>query len=483
MATKFDRFGPARGVNYFSAGNAPMQPVGPEAGPENLIVEGPIEPVIRPTGGGDNFVPSPERRDLAKDPLSQTEVSAARTISNLTGLLPIPGASLLGVGIDYNLGKSGYAADSVGSRMGRNVGLGYDTVRSAQMAAMQSLPGFLGGDESYGLTPIDQNNIDMDSLNPASIQAQMAANGIAFSANQENPDNPTTWSSPVSTPTAEATTLAPMAPESSGGGNGVSGGFQGGNDSYNSSGGDGGWGGGGGWGFADGGPVGLTEPTYTPNGFSGEAPRSLAAMGFADGGGVGMNTPAGGNSPEMVTMRVNEMMRNPQIQQVVQQAVGAAMQSGELTPEELVMLGRIAEASIHNPALYPKLRQFAAQQGLSPLPASFDQRVIMVLIVASKMMGQAGAPIGGGQPTQPGQVPPTDQAQMQNPTGMANGGMLRGPGTGRSDSIGTVNETTGQPVKVANGEYVIPAHVVKAKGQDFFDKMLRQYAPLTPSEG
>jgi hypothetical protein len=71
---------------------------------------------------------------------------------------------------------------------------------------------------------------------------------------------------------------------------------------------------------------------------------------------------------------------------------------------------------------------------------------------------------------------------MQNPTGAANGGMLQGPGTGRSDSIGTVNESTGAPVKVANGEYVIPEHVVKAKGRDFFDKMLRQYAQLTPSE-
>jgi hypothetical protein len=61
---------------------------------------------------------------------------------------------------------------------------------------------------------------------------------------------------------------------------------------------------------------------------------------------------------------------------------------------------------------------------------------------------------------------------------MRDGGMLHGPGTGRSDSIGTVNSSTGQPVKVANGEYVIPAHVVKAKGREFFDNLLRRYVDV-----
>jgi len=61
---------------------------------------------------------------------------------------------------------------------------------------------------------------------------------------------------------------------------------------------------------------------------------------------------------------------------------------------------------------------------------------------------------------------------------MANGGFLQGPGTGRSDSIGTINESSGQPVKVANGEYVIPKHVVDAKGRDFFDSLLRRYSEV-----
>jgi hypothetical protein len=224
--------------------------------------------------------------------------------------------------------------------------------------------------------------------------------------------------------------------------------------------------------FADGGVVGLSTPGYADGGFMSSPPSNLTQMGFANGGSIGLGAPGSTNSPDGMQAQVARMARDPQLRQRLQQMMAPAMQSGQLTPDELVTIGRIATAAMHNPDLYPQLRQFVAQQGLNPLPAAYSPQVVMTLLVASQIMG----------PTPAGQVPPTDQAQMQNPTGAANGGMLQGPGTGRSDSIGTVNESTGAPVKVANGEYVIPEHVVKAKGRDFFDKMLRQYAQLTPSE-
>jgi hypothetical protein len=227
-----------------------------------------------------------------------------------------------------------------------------------------------------------------------------------------------------------------------------------------------------GGGYADGGIVGLSTPEYADGGFMSSPPSNLTQMGFADGGSIGLGAPGSSNSPDGMQAQAARMARDPQLRQRLQQMLAPAMQSGQLTPEELVTIGRIATAAMHNPDLYPQLRQFVAQQGLNPLPAAYSPQVVMTLLVASQIMA----------PTPAGQVPPTDQAQMQNPTGAANGGMLQGPGTGRSDSIGTVNESTGAPVKVANGEYVIPEHVVKAKGRDFFDKMLRQYAQLTPSE-
>jgi len=45
-------------------------------------------------------------------------------------------------------------------------------------------------------------------------------------------------------------------------------------------------------------------------------------------------------------------------------------------------------------------------------------------------------------------------------------GKVEGPGTGISDDI---------PAMISNGEYVIPADVVKRKGVEFFDKLLEKY--------
>lgn len=55
------------------------------------------------------------------------------------------------------------------------------------------------------------------------------------------------------------------------------------------------------------------------------------------------------------------------------------------------------------------------------------------------------------------------------------GGRVTGPGTGTSDSVPATNTSTGQAIKLSNGEYVVPASVVKAKGTEFFDRLVRQH--------
>ena len=208
-------------------------------------------------------------------------------------------------------------------------------------------------------------------------------------------------------------------------------------------------------------------------------------MRYADGGDVMGGMPMGGMSQvsmggqpdaQQIQAQIAQMMRDPQMVQRLLARPAQLMQSGELTPDEVVTMGRVAEAAMFNPALYPQLRQFVAAQGMTPLPPSFDPTVIVNIIVISRALQQSMG--NGGQATQPGQVPSMDQAQMVNPTGMQEGGAVFGPGTGRSDSIGTVNRTTSTPVSVANGEYVIPAHVVRAKGRDFFDGLLRKYTAV-----
>ena len=225
-------------------------------------------------------------------------------------------------------------------------------------------------------------------------------------------------------------------------------------------------------GWKDGGMIGDTPgitKRYNNGGVVSGQP--LLSIGYADGGTIGMGSKP---TPAIVNKRVDAMLRDPQARQAMLARPQQLMASGELTPDEVTTMGRVAEASLYNPELYPQLRQFVAQQGMTPLPATFDQSVIMRIMAIARAL-QAETPAG--------QVPGMDQAQMQRPVpGDGNGGYLQGPGTGRSDSIGTVNETTGEPVKVANGEYVIPAHVVRAKGREFFDNLLRRYSDVPKGE-
>jgi hypothetical protein len=79
-----------------------------------------------------------------------------------------------------------------------------------------------------------------------------------------------------------------------------------------------------------------------------------------------------------------------------------------------------------------------------------------------------------------GQYSPYDISRNQVPdlmqgglVRMADGGMIRGAGTGTSDSIAAA--AAGQPLAVSNGEYRIPAAVVQALGQDFFAHLVAQY--------
>lgn len=410
----------------------------------------------------------PAERDLSMNPLTENEMTgykAARTVGSI--LLGPIGLGLFSAA-EYGMGKQGYnpavdnaLRDDAMFANTYNAGRvaeafpGSTPAQRAETALASSKMGrTLGAKSDYilgsgGFMMDSSGNMTMPdwgsgSLNSDALAAQANAQpGDALDNLMSNTDafgtsSSSSWSSPSASDSG-GYAYSPTTDSSTGG--------------FSAS-------------WADGGMVGLTGPRHD------QSPANLTQMGFADGGGVGLGTPAGSTGPDQLQEQVNQFVHNPQFKQVAQQVVGNAMASGELTPEELITLGRIAEAAMHNPSLYPQLRQFASQNGLTPLPPSYDPRLTVVLIAASKLMGS----------TPPGQVPPTDQAQMQNPTGMANGGFLRGPGTGRSDSIGTVEESTGKPVKVANGEYVIPSHVVAAKGKDFFDKMLRQYAQLTPQE-
>ena len=60
------------------------------------------------------------------------------------------------------------------------------------------------------------------------------------------------------------------------------------------------------------------------------------------------------------------------------------------------------------------------------------------------------------------------------PKGKADGGLIQGPGTGISDSIPAAGPQ-GQPLRVAHGEYIIPADVVGKFGASAFDKLVADH--------
>lgn len=66
-----------------------------------------------------------------------------------------------------------------------------------------------------------------------------------------------------------------------------------------------------------------------------------------------------------------------------------------------------------------------------------------------------------------------DGGKIAGPEG--GGGKVKGPGTGTSDSVPAVNGSNGKPIRLSNGEYVIPADVVEKMGTEYFDKMLAKH--------
>ncbi len=208
---------------------------------------------------------------------------------------------------------------------------------------------------------------------------------------------------------------------------------------------------------------------------------------YAEGGMVGENgmpvRPAGvapqqqRMSPQMIEMQLQEFMRkNPQQVQQIANAIMAGFQSGELTPDELNTAGQLAMTALQNPEMYPYIRKYAIQQGLADeqsLSPEYDQGLIFVLLLAIRAVQSQTGGMGavGGMGTQTGTPPQpmmsmADGGYVEMGDHAAKGGAVRGPGTGTSDSV---------PIRVSTGEYVIPAKVVKAKGKEFFDNLLKKY--------
>ena len=147
------------------------------------------------------------------------------------------------------------------------------------------------------------------------------------------------------------------------------------------------------------------------------------------------------------------VQQNPQMAQQLQAEIMQGLQSGEITEQQLTLATQMATVVADNPEMYPQFVSTMEQQGIFD-PGELSPQYDPGLIYALMLVGQSMQ--GGAQ--QPG---------MQQPMmSMEQGGPLPQESPNPDGSI---------PINAHEGEYVIPAEVVRAKGTDFFDKMIQSY--------
>lgn len=216
--------------------------------------------------------------------------------------------------------------------------------------------------------------------------------------------------------------------------------------------------------------MGQPQPSFLPSyANGGMVGAGGMPVGMPPGGvGVQMGVPRQPIPPQQVEMQIQEFLRTrPNEVAQIQQVVMAGLQAGEFTLEDFAMLEQMAMTALQNPEMYPALRNLAIQQGFATerdLPMQYDEGLVITVLIAAR----AAQGLRQNQAAMP-----MDQVQNFRFGGMvtpgsdgSDGGKVVGPGTGTSDSV---------PIRVSTGEYVIPAHVVRMKGKEFFDSMLEKY--------
>lgn len=211
----------------------------------------------------------------------------------------------------------------------------------------------------------------------------------------------------------------------------------------------------------------LLAPSFQEGGMVGPGGMPIRPN---QGGAPGLAPPGMGQpsmSPQQVMVEAQKFVsQNPQQFQDIQEVIQESIRMGEITLEEMNFLVQFAVAATQNPEMYPQLRASLISQGVADeddLPPEYDPGFMFVLIV----MGQGLQGMAQQAPTlEQAMGPPTaPQGVPGLMPSMARGGPLPERSSNPDGSI---------PINAHEGEYVIPAEVVRRKGTDFFDKMITQ---------
>lgn len=202
----------------------------------------------------------------------------------------------------------------------------------------------------------------------------------------------------------------------------------------------------------------------------------------------GLSGPSpGGMGPQQMELEARRFVQqNPQQVAQIREAVEEALSEGDITMDQVQVLTNMAKVALQNPEMYPQLRQSVAAQGIigeDELPEEFDQGAMFIFLLIGQIMQSAPAApaptvAGGGlqqtAPAAPGGDQMMPMSEGQPPVAsMSRGGALPKRSPNPDGSI---------PINAHEGEYVIPSHVVRAKGTEFFDKLVQSYAGLKKSD-
>ncbi len=219
--------------------------------------------------------------------------------------------------------------------------------------------------------------------------------------------------------------------------------------------------------YAEGGMVGPGGMPQRPMG------ASPMAMNVAQQGGapvVGL-APQGGQGRPLNFAAIDQqaqqfMQQNPQQVEQIKAQVQQAMAAGEVDAQSLNMFVQVATTALQNPEMWPQLRQVLIQQGMldaEDIGEEYDQGFLIILYIIGKTMG-------GGQATTPAPMSAGQAPQMS----MKKGGPLPAKSKNPDGSI---------PINAHEGEYVIPADVVRKVGTDHLDKLIAKTRGMDGKKG
>ena len=186
----------------------------------------------------------------------------------------------------------------------------------------------------------------------------------------------------------------------------------------------------------------------------------------------GLSGPSnGGMGAQQMELEARRFVQqNPQQVAEIRTAIEEALADGDITMDQVKVLTNMAKVALQNPEMYPQLKQAVMSQGIlsdDELPPEFDQGTMFILLLIGQIM-QSSPTQPGMQPAAPGMENDDmeEEDDMEDMPSMASGGALPPKSPSPDGSI---------PIKAHEGEYVIPSHVVRAKGTDFFDKLVQTY--------